>query len=355
MTYEQLSSSTLYWPTVVELVLFCLATAVLLGRSAWQSYWEHRLKASFEACYLKVVAYLTEQHSDLEDSAQAVKKLPQPERLRLIGGLTLHLAGEDQVRLLALADATGLMETASSGCRDHRWWVRLQGVRTLVTLGKADQIPETLVRDPHYLVRAEAAYLWTSRGTEGIASLIELLGEPSMVARFTVQDALLRMGQAVGEPLSKFLAKEEQAGTLPALEVASRLAHPATLIAILNLANSEDAEIRTASAKALGGLGGKDAQDKLLHLLDDVNPEVRVAAAEAVGVLSDWKATAKLATLLSDENWPVRKAAGLALIQTGPPGKLYLTRYAREDKSMAGIMSRYVLALPYEPHPEESF
>jgi HEAT repeat protein len=271
--------------------------------------------------------------------------LPIREQLALLVGLTSQLGGTEQERLEDLAQNLGLLEAATSACSSAIWWERLHGVRTLLLLGTYDRIPMALVKDEHALVRAEAVRRWTDRPIEGVPHLLRLIDDPSPVGRFAVQDALLRMGGAVAEPLAEYLEDPRSAGLEAGLEVAARLAHPSHHAVAQKLSTTSSSSVRARAASLLGALGGEQGGRRLLEMLSDSEPEVRQAALRALGRLGEWSVAPQVAALLSDEDWHVRRAAALASLSLGSAGQLFLSKISRET-SEAGVMARYALSLP---------
>ena len=167
-----------------------------------------------------------------------------------------------------------------------------------------------------------------------IKALLLLLGDAESLCRFAAQDALLRLGPLVAEPLVDLLGVHHRVGHLwplrmtagveTALEVAVGLADARFFSPALTLCHSATAGVRALAATLLGALGGREGVEVLTALLDDDVPEVRAAAARALGKLRYWPAAAALATLLQDRAWDVRREVGLALRSLGPPRALVL-------------------------------
>jgi HEAT repeat protein len=176
--------------------------------------------------------------------------------------------------------------------------------------------------------------------------MLTMLADPATQARFAVQDALLRMGGIVAEPLAAFL--ETQSG-LPAesgLRVAESLASTGFRPAALRHSGSEDAGVRIAATKLLGAIGDAPSAERLTELLKDPDSRVRAAAAQGLGRIQHWQAASQLAEGLRDSAWHVRREAGLALRSIGAPGALFLRRALKGDDAFAADMAQLVLDLP---------
>lgn len=98
-----------------------------------------------------------------------------------------------------------------------------------------------------------------------------------------------------------------------------------------------DPRVRLESVRALGKLGGEDAEMLLLGMLNDQDPEVRAAACRSVGVLKVEKALKPLLQLLEeDQDEDVRVGALQALGQIGDPGAVPVI----EKRALGGLFSR---------------
>ena len=155
-----------------------------------------------------------------------------------------------------------------------------------------------------------------------IDALLDMASGASSIARFAAQESLLRMGNAVVEPLASYLSSHDGPGVVGALEVSLGLADPRFLPACLVLSQDESPRVR-------GGDG------ELQKLLEDAVPEVRSAAASAMGRLNHWPAAPAVAKLIGDTDWNVRKQAVLALDALWAPGKLLLRRSLTGGRALA--------------------
>lgn len=79
------------------------------------------------------------------------------------------------------------------------------------------------------------------------------------------------------------------------------------------LKHSQNADERKAAAEALGDIGGLDAVQGLLSIVEDPGWPVRQAAARALGRLCEEAVEPALRSLSNDENAVVRRTARQAL------------------------------------------
>jgi HEAT repeat protein len=210
-----------------------------------------------------------------------------------------------------------------------------------------DPVIEKLLADPNPAVRAQAAeWASTQPAPSVISIMLTMLADPATQARFAVQDALLRMGSTVADPLASFLETHSGLPAESGLRVAESLAEPRFLAAALHHSASEEVGVRSAAANLLGAIGGGAAAERLTQLLKDPDSLVRAAAAHGLGRMQHWPAAAQLAECLRDSTWRVRRDAGLALRAIGAPGALFLRRALKGDDPFAADMSQQVLDLP---------
>lgn len=337
--------SLLWWPVLIQSGLFALLATAMLARAAWIPAQLRALAQEQETARERLFQFLTESPTPPEEALDALARLPRSQQLALLGGLSRQLDGPEGARLRELAGSLGLVGAAVAACSRPSWWERLYGVRTLLLLGAPASIPESLVRDPHPLVRAEAVRRWSGQPAEGIPHLLALLDDPTPVGRFAVQDALLKIGHPAAKALGEYLSQDHPEGLTAAIEVARRLADSSHLEPALQLSRSDRAEIRARSAELLGSLGGPQAKERLLELLGDADAAVREAALSSLAVTGEWSVAPQVAALLHDPEWSVRRRAALTLAKFGSSGKLYL-RKAAPEAGPAGTMARYALSLP---------
>jgi HEAT repeat protein len=210
-----------------------------------------------------------------------------------------------------------------------------------------DPLIEKLLVDTNPAVRAQAAEWAATQPSPGIIStMLTMLADPATQARFAVQDALLRMGAVIADPLASFLETHSGLPAESGLRVAESLAEPRFLSAALRHSASEKVGVRTAAANLLGAIGGAESAARLIELLKDPDSLVRAAAAHGLGRMQYWQAASQLAEALQDRTWRVRRDAGLALRALGAPGALFLRRALKGNDPFAADMSQQVLDLP---------
>jgi hypothetical protein len=329
----------------VESILLLVLVLAICLRMLWRRRRNALHRMRFTRASTILSDYLNENAMSQEDAAW-LAQMPDKARLDLLVSASGALVGAKRNRITHLAHDLGLIDWATKRCRSAFWTRRLKGVRALTELGSGHDVVPDLLRDQRPEVRAQAIQ-WASesRDPDIGSQLIELLDDEMRYPRFTVQNALLRIGAPTVAPLTEFL-RRGGTGLEPALEVAAAMPDPEFLDPARELSTHESAVVRTHCVRILGALGGSDSVVRVTEMLDDENEDVRAAAAEALGKLEHWPAGTQLALALRDQSWEVRRAAGLALRSIGSPGLVLLRRSTADRDRFAADMARQVLGLP---------
>lgn len=332
--------SLLIWVAVVEGLLICLGVvAMALG----QVYLRRQRKRIAD-----VRSYLARfAAEDGEIPLPPWMKRLRPIRLgRLLAGLASQLTGRDRTRLIDLGNEAGINATVRRWCASRRWWRRLQGAQLRTTFARMDVLTLRLLRDPHPLVRAEAARsIGIDPGPWACGELIRVLDDDSLACRNAARDALSRAGASAGGPVLEALGN---AGT-PAralvvlLDIAAHQSDPRIVPAVAAWLHSKDRDVRAAAAVALGSLGGATAREALLSAANDPAVEVRVAAIRAIGSIGVAEDAHVLLRGLEAEEWQIREASGAALLGLGAVGRMHLRRAVRGSAGSAADTAQWVL------------
>jgi hypothetical protein len=294
----------------------------------------------------RLALLLTRSAVDPEDML-TLRKLPRRVQTAVFLELSQSITGTGKDKLRFVAGEISLLNSARTLCRSRLWGRRLRGARILARMDIADPLVEELLRDPHPAVRAQAAE-WAAAHPSAavVAEMLYMLADPSTLARFAVQDALLRMGPVVIDPLVEFLATHSGAPAARGLRVAETVASPRFLSAGIRLSSGNDPAVRVNAANLLGAIADVSAASRLISMLSDTEPEVRAAAARGLSRMRHWQAAASLAAGLRDSAWVVRRDSALALRAIGAPGILLLRQALRGDDSFAADMAQLTLDLP---------
>ncbi len=331
---------------LIEIGLLILAVGVFFVHGFWLFLTEKRALRQMKAARDSLAHLVTQGKVNVEE-IEALRQIPRDVQLMAFLEISRNLTGTGKERLRFVAGEVSLLDRARKLCESRRWTRRLRGARLLARMDVADPIVEKLLADPHPAVRAQAAEWAASHPSPTVISaMLTMLADPATQARFAVQDALLRMGAIIAEPLAAFLETHSGAPAESGLRVAESLAETRFLPAALRLSASDDPGVRIAATNLVGAIGDPASAERLTVLLKDSDSRVRAAAAHGLGRMQHWKAASQLAESLRDSAWRVRRDAALALRSIGAPGVLFLRRALKGDDAFAADMAQQILDLP---------
>jgi len=341
-----MNESLAFGLVIAEALLAVLVVAVLLGRGAWLTA-RRRIQGPRLARAAQTVAAAAGGREPDRAAVAELARLPRAAQIHAFGQLGDNLVGTQKRELCRIAAQAGLIEKAESWCTAMRWGQRLRGARLLTLLGGGDDVVPLLLDDPRPEVRAQAAQ-WAGEHPKAasIDRLLTMLGDPETLCRFTVKDALMRVGRPAIEPLLRHLSEADGNPAAEALELAAGIADPRFLRSGLALCRAPHVQTRSRAATLTGAIGGSQAIVVLTELLRDDAPEVRASSAKALGMLRHWPAAGALATCLRDPAWNVRLAAAVALRGLGAAGVLVLRKAMNDSDPFARDMACQVLELP---------
>jgi HEAT repeat protein len=166
--------------------------------------------------------------------------------------------------------------------------------------------------------RARAAFLLSRPGmAAGGEEIAPLLMDPDPDVRLVACSGL---GRAATPRAAELLIDGLAARALPAERIIERLGAPwavGTIVARLDGAADEDAELCASLARALGLAGDPRGAAPLAALLDCDSVEVRISAARSLGRVGDEACVPALIAALESEVWAVRAQAAKSLGSLG--------------------------------------
>jgi hypothetical protein len=332
--------------TEVLAVLLALTLAVTYGHSIAGSV-RRRLLAGRIAAARHALAVVADTGEVTPEETAALRRLPFATRVDVIAGLVPSLAGEPRAALTRAAREAGLIAGAERRCASRSWRRRFRAVRLLTALGGGERAVPPLLDDRRIEVRTQAAQWAVDHPTsENVAKLVAMLGDDELLARFTVQDALTRIGATATPALAAAIRSADGDALLGALRVARGVPAQAVGAAARGRADDADPRVRASVAVLLAQTGGEAGIACLERMIDDPDGAVRAAAVAAIGRLGHWPAAARLATCLRDPEWDVRRQAALALRGMGSVGTLLLRQALRDEDRFSRDMAALALDLP---------
>ncbi|MFN2636416.1 MAG: HEAT repeat domain-containing protein [Gemmatimonadaceae bacterium] len=330
----------------VEVALLVLSLAVFFSHGLWLFVNQRRV-VRLRARARESLSRLVNRGTINLDDIELLKQLPKNVQVMAFLEISNNVSGTGKERLRFVAREVELLDRARVLCESRRWTRRLRGARLFSRLDVSNPLVEKLLADPHPVVRAQAAEWAATHPSPAVVNrMLEMLADPATQARFAVQDALLRMGTFVAEPLVSFLETHDGRAAASALQVAEALASTSFRPGALRLSQSDDMNVRLAAANLLGGIGDEPSAARLTVMLKDSESRVRAAAARGLGRMQHWQAASQLAEGLRDSTWRVRRESGLALRAIGAPGALFLRRALKSDDAFAADMAQLVMDLP---------
>jgi HEAT repeat protein len=331
---------------VAEVGLLVVSVLLYFAHGTWLLFHQRRQARLVGEARQRLARLLTRSTVDTDD-VMILGRLPGRVQTAIFLEISQNITGTGKERLRFIAGEILLLERARTFCRSRLWSRRLKGARFLARMDVSDPLVEELLRDPHPAVRAQAAE-WAAAhpSVPVIAEMLDMLADPATLARFAVQDALLRMGTMVVDPLVAFLATHSGEPAESGLRLAEALAGPTFLPAGIRFSSSADPDLRKNAANLLGAIGDASTTPRLIQLLSDSHADVRAAAARGLGRMHHWQAASDLAKTLCDTAWRVRRESALALRAVGAPGVLLLRRALKGSDAFAADMARMTLDLP---------
>jgi hypothetical protein len=329
-----------------ELALLIISVGIFFSHGLWL-FVTHRRVSQLRAHARLSLARLVNRGTINVEDMQVLRQLSRDVQVMVFLEISSNVSGAGKDRLRFLAHELSLLDGARALCESRYWNRRLRGARLLSRLDIPDPLVENLLADPHPAVRAQAAEWAASHPSPAvITTLLEMLADPATQARFAVQDALLRMGTVVAEPLIDYLETHSGSPAESGLRVAEALAAPGFIPAALRLSASNDVSVRLAAANLLGAIGGAQCAERLIAMLNDSQSPVRAAAARGLGRMRYWQGAAQLADMMHDRTWRVRRESALALRSIGAPGVLFLRRALKGNDPFAADMAQLIMDLP---------
>ncbi len=331
---------------LAEVGLLLVSVVLFFAHGVWLFFHQRREERLTSEARQRLARLLTRSTVNPED-VLTLRKLPRRVQVAVFLEIAQNVTGTGKERLRFIAGEISLLNRARRFCRSRRWGRRLRGARLLARMDVSDPLVERLLRDPHPAVRAQAAEWAAAQPSVPVVSeMLNMLADPATLARFAVQDALLRMGTIVVDPLVRFLATHSGEPAESGLRVAEALAGPRFLPAGVRFSSSNDPALRTNAANLLGAIGDVSAASRLIQMLSDSHSDVRAAAARGLGRMRHWQAASDLAKSLCDSAWRVRRESALALRAVGAPGVLLLRRALKGSDAFAADMAQLILDLP---------
>jgi HEAT repeat protein len=299
--------------------------ALLMGLLILRRLAGERVAAAREANSVKVSRELLRAISGATQPSLPTFDAARPEeRLRALSHLFHLLRGGDRDRLLALAEAYGLFDTALLRVTRGRAARRIDAMRVLEQFASPTCVAglqQALERDQNAEVRLEAAATLARMGQlPAIEKSIRLL-RLDQSPRTRIHSALFRSLAQRDWPAMAQLADNPEYGSLRAdlVDALGSSGDFAVLPALAGHGEDSAPEVRNAALRAARRLGHPGAGTWATQLLYDPVESVRIQAVRTCGALGVRAAAPRLREMVDDPSWWVRTRAADALTQLASP------------------------------------
>ncbi|PIE33199.1 hypothetical protein CSA56_12815 [candidate division KSB3 bacterium] len=275
---------------------------------------------------VRAIPYLLDALQDDEVHIRriAVEVLGQIHSMETVTPLITVLHDTDETLRSLAADVLGRLEASEAVpmlltvLQDRSPIIRRSAARALGRIWEPEAVPDLirLLDDNDVGVRlAVIEALGRIGDPEAVPALIETLRQTTGKERWGGAYALGRIRDVRAIPLLlECLTKDHDANVRRAsAEALGQIGHPQPVPGLLKALNDEYWFVCWAAAHSLGYIRDLAAVDGLIGLLKNTHEKVRWAAAEALGQIGDPKAAPALISALRDTNWEVCKIASRSL------------------------------------------
>lgn len=203
-----------------------------------------------------------------------------------------------------------------SGMRGRRVVLPLAGILLSLACGQSPRVAFKELADSDPQVRADAAMrLGQARATEGVDSLIAILGDPDEMVRVHAVQSLGLIGDKRAVAALLPLAGDPLVSVrLSVCKALGALGDPQAVPALGPLLYDGDDTVRIAAARGLGEIPGAESLDVLLKIaLQDESETVRQHVVKVVGERRSRDSIPKLESALAAESDLVRANAARVL------------------------------------------
>lgn len=241
-------------------------------------------------------------------------------RLLVSKGNTLKEEGDfDSLFPVLISLLNHIADPTSSAARHE---ASLTAFRETARGGMSDHLLDHL--EDEEFKKNETAYLILNQlGSDVVEEIIRRIAETdSQHARKTLTTALLRIGVPALRPLLSLLKDDRRQMVRTAVAVLGAMGNRDAVKGLILTAYHADNRIRLESIRSLAEIGGKEATDVLLDLLDDSNKAIRRQAILWLGISRNESALQPLLDLICrrdfrGKTFTLKKEALLAVGRIG--------------------------------------
>jgi hypothetical protein len=262
-------------------------------------------------------------------------------------GLALDLRGETGDAIAILYRRLGFLKRDLARLKSWSAAKRAGAVADLGQIHVADAVPALLqaLSDTDTRVRQAAVWAVGQVGSPtSLASLVRLLGDPSLTVSHRVHEVLAERGREVVDAIINYAASTaSRAGRLAAIELIGWLRITTAEHLLLGFVTDMDPEVRVKTVKAAAAIGDPSFLQTFHTGLKDSSWPVRCQAAKGLSLIGSPESVQPLSTALRDDQWWVRFYAATALAELGPAGEEALNAALQDPRPEVCDMARYLL------------
>jgi HEAT repeat protein len=270
---------------------------------------------------------------------------------RLVRGILLRLAidlrGDSGEAIAGLYRKLGFLRADLARLRSWRAMTRANAAADLGLVRVPDALPALLEALNDRDVRVRQTAVWAVGqvgGSEALATLIQLLGDPSRLVARRAQEVLAERGNETKDAILAYAGKtSNRAGRLAAIELIGWLRIVEGTDLLLTFTTELDPEVRIKSLKAAAAIGDPRFMEIFHRGLEDTRWEVRCQAAKGLSLFGSPDSVPGLTAALRDRHWWVRLYAATALAEVGSLGEEALHEALADPEPSVQEMARYLL------------
>lgn len=262
-------------------------------------------------------------------------------------GLALDLKGEAGDAIASLYRELGFLQADLKRLRSWRANRRASAAANLGLIHFPDAVPALLHAFSDSDVRVRQAAVWAVGqvgGAAALASVVRLLGDPSVVVAHRAQEVLAERGREVIDAILAYAENtSSRSGRLAAIELLGWLRVASGSHLLLGFMGHLDPEVRVKSVKAAAAIGDPGFRETFHARLEDSSWPVRCQAAKGLSLIGSPESVSGLTVALRDPQWWVRFYAATALAELGPLGEQALSTALQDPQPPVRDMARYLL------------
>lgn len=324
---------------VIELVVVLVALVAM----SWIRTTTMRRQMTYNAVRTKLIETISQIGPDgdpllTKQCLAALATLNRDQQRRLLTEMAEYAGsgGTTTDPIFAQLFATSGLNADARSNAAARPWERLRAIREARAMADPAHLLARLVRDevPDVRLGAFEALCSLGRADESLVAL-PLICQDGRLNRLRIIDSLAASRPFPVQELINLCESETADVRQVCIAALGQARQRPALDTIITAATDTDTEVRINALRALAELRENSTLAVCMHALTDDRWEVRSEGAKALGVLALPAAAEELGEALKDDAEWVRHNAALALVKCGPTGIAVLRAAAAQGISAA--------------------